>query len=99
MKYYFFKLVPPRSTFPGDITPAEAQLMQEHSTYWKSHMSQGNVVAFGPVFDPKGPFGIGIIRLEEGEHASNMCANDPTILANVGFAYEVYPMPNVVLPE
>ena len=99
MKYYFFKLIPPRVTFPGDITPAEAQLMQEHSAYWKEYMNQGLVVAFGPVFDPKGPYGIGIIRLEDSGDPSSMCANDPTVLANVGFTYEVHPMPSVVLPE
>ena len=99
MKCYFFKLIPPRVTFPGDITPAEALLMQEHSAYWKEYMNQGLVVAFGPVFDPRGPYGIGIIRLEEGGDPSSMCANDPTVLADVGFTYEVHLMPSVVLAE
>jgi hypothetical protein len=36
--YFFFKLIPPRSTFPADITPAEAQLMERHVAYWRGFM-------------------------------------------------------------
>jgi len=28
MKYLLYKLIPPRPTFPADMTPAEAKLMQ-----------------------------------------------------------------------
>jgi len=52
MKYFFYKLNPPRSIFMADMTPAEAKLMQEHAAYWNGLMKQGLVIAVGPVADP-----------------------------------------------
>ncbi len=98
MNYFLYKLNPPRTTFPADITPAESKLMQEHVVYWSGLMRQGLVVAFGPVADPKGFYGIGIIQLEEGADANILGANDPVIMANAGFQFEVHPMPRLVCP-
>ena len=98
MNYFLFKLVPPRSTFPADMTPAEAVLMQEHSAYWAEQMHQGRVVAIGPVADPAGTYGIGIIQLEEGGDPAALCANDPVLLAGAGFIAQVHPMPKLMAP-
>ena len=98
MTYYFFKLLPPRSTFPADITPAEAELMQRHVAYWRGWMEKGNVVAFGPVADPQGTFGIGILRLDAGTDAQSLANDDPVAAAGIGFRCEVHPMPSLVLP-
>ena len=43
------KLIPPRTTFPGDITPAEAKLMQQHEEYWEALFETGSVLIIGPV--------------------------------------------------
>ncbi|MDE2156844.1 MAG: hypothetical protein KGJ32_13285 [Xanthomonadaceae bacterium] len=99
MNYFLYKLNTPRATFPADITPVEMELMQEHATYWRDLMNKGLVVAFGPVADPKGPYGIAIFRLQDSSGADTLGANDPVIKANVGFNFEVHPMPSVVLPE
>jgi len=98
MKYFLFKLIPPRPTFPADMTPAEPQLMQEHSRYWRDLMSKGLVVVFGPVADPKGTYGIAVIQIEDDTDVNLLGTNDPTIEADVGFRFEVYSMPQVVLP-
>lgn len=97
MNYFLYKLTPPRPTFPGDITPAEADLMRGHVAYWAEHMTAGRVIAFGPVADPKGSYGIGIIRLEDGGDALALAAQDPVIVANAGFGFEVHPMPRLVV--
>ena len=99
MNYFFYRLNPPRSTFPGDMTPAESKLMGEHAAYWKGLMKQGRVVAFGPVADPKGVYGIGIIRAEDRDEAISLAANDPVVLADLAFSVEVHPMASLVLPE
>jgi uncharacterized protein YciI len=99
MKYVLYKLLPPRPTFPADITPDEARLMQQHAEYWKGLMRQGQVIAFGPVGDPKGPYGISLVRLEDGADPAPLGANDPVVLANAGFRIEAYPMLSLVLPE
>lgn len=35
MNYFLCKLIPPRLSFPADMTPAERQLMQEHAVFWR----------------------------------------------------------------
>lgn len=91
--YYFFKLVPPRPTFALDLTPDEAAAMQAHAGYWRGLMDEGQVVVFGLVGDPAGPFGVGIANLPEGVDAHAVGAADPAIQANVGLRYEIHPMP------
>jgi len=96
MKYFLCKLIPPRPTFAQDMTDAEAKLMQQHVAYWKGLMDRGLVIVFGPVADPKGVYGVSILELEE-EDVNALTMNDPTIKANVGFHFEVYPMDRAVL--
>jgi hypothetical protein len=95
-RYYFLKLVPPRPTFAQDITEAEAKLMQQHVLYWKGLMEEGLVVIFGLVGDPAGPFGMGVVEVDDGIDIRPLSANDPTIKANAGFRYEVFPMPRAL---
>lgn len=101
MHYFFYKLIAPRSTFPADMTAAEAQLMAEHSAYWKALMKQGQVVAFGPVADPKGPYGVAIVQLPDGTLADALAlaADDPVVKGGIGFRVEVHPMMSLVVPE
>jgi uncharacterized protein YciI len=99
MPYFFFKLLPPRPTFPADITPEEAGLMQQHVVYWRGKMAEGQMLAFGPVADPRGAFGIGLLRLPDGADPQSLVEADPVVAAGVGFRCEVHPMPSLVLPE
>ncbi len=98
MNYFLYKLIPPRPTFPADMTEAEAKLMQEHSAYWRDLMNKGLVVIFGPVSDPKGTYGIAVVKVEDDADAHLLAMNDPTIKANIGFRFELYSMPQVGLP-
>jgi hypothetical protein len=36
--HYFFKLIPPRPTFPQDMSEAEKRLMEEHSCGFDEHL-------------------------------------------------------------
>jgi len=96
-KYFLCKLIPPRPTFAQDMTDAESKLMQQHVAYWKGLMDRGLVIVFGPVADPKGVYGVAILELEEEADANALGINDPTMKANVGFHFEVYPMDRAVL--
>ena len=96
MKYFLYKLIPPRPNFPAHITPLEADLMKEHSTYWRSMIARGMVIAFGPVADSNGSYGICIMRLDGYADPRALAVNDPCISANMGFGFEIHPMPNVV---
>jgi len=52
---------------------------------------------FGPVADPAGTWGLAVIETDTEEKARTHGANDPALLADMGFRFEVYPMPRVTL--
>ena len=93
MPTFFCKLVAPRATFAFDMTDEERALMQRHGEYWKQAVAGGHVVAFGVVGDPAGPYGIGIVELEDEPAVQRYTNGDPVILANRGFRFEILPMP------
>ena len=98
MKYFFCKLIPPRATFAQDMTPAERALMGRHVAYWQDLMHKQKALAFGPVADPQGGYGIGIIAASSDVEMETLRKNDPTIKANEGFRFEVLPMPQLMSP-
>jgi hypothetical protein len=72
MPYFFFKLIAPRPSFAFDMREEERGLMQSHSVYWRGLLDKGTVLVFGPVLDPKGPFGVCIGKVaDEGRHAGS----------------------------
>jgi len=78
MKSHFFvKLIPPRPTFNLDITAEEAAIMQSHSAYWAGLAKQGSVLVYGPVLDPDGVYGMGVVSAESAEEAQRLMAGDP----------------------
>jgi uncharacterized protein YciI len=92
MPHFFLKLVAPRPTFANDMNDREKAMMQEHFLYWKGRQQKGDVLVFGPVLDPKGPYGMGIIGAADEDAARAFAAGDPAMKANVGFTCEIYPM-------
>jgi uncharacterized protein YciI len=92
MPHFFLKLIAPRPTFAMDMDDSEKKMMNEHVLYWKGRQDQGEVLVFGPVFDPKGPYGMGIVDVADEAGARAFIANDPAMKAGVGFTGEIYPM-------
>jgi uncharacterized protein YciI len=96
MRTFFCKLIPPRPTFMQDMTEAEAALMREHVAYWRGLLDSGQAVAYGPVDDPQGGYGIGIVAVEDEADIDALGANDPTVKADRGFRFEALPMPRLI---
>lgn len=92
--YFFLKLIPCRPTFAMDMTDEERAVMMQHIAYWKKWMTEGRVVVFGPVMDPAGPYGMGVVQAENEAEVAAFVANDPAAKIN---RYEFYPM-RAVLP-
>jgi uncharacterized protein len=88
-KYYFLKLNPPRASFTMDMTTEERAVMQQHVEYWAPYVQNGTMIVMGPVMDPKGGWGAGIIGVESEEQLNQLLEKDP---ANGLNKYEVYPM-------
>jgi hypothetical protein len=86
---FFLKLNPPRPTFMMDMTADEKGIMQKHVSYWTSLLDNGTAIVFGPVFDPSGGYGAGVVSVENEEHLKKIIDNDP---ANGLNKYEFYPM-------
>jgi uncharacterized protein len=97
MPVHLCRLLAPRAGFPGDMTPAEAALMREHAAYWGGLVERGLAVAFGPVLDPAGVWGLAIVDVPDDATATRLTADDPVIRAGAGFRFETYPMPQAVL--
>jgi uncharacterized protein len=97
MQYFFCKLIPPRPTFQQDMTESEKALMLQHVAYWTALAEKGIAVAFGPVADPAGGYGIGIVELDDDADVRDLEKNDPTIESGLGFRYEILPMPRAVV--
>jgi hypothetical protein len=47
---------------------------------------------YGPVADPKGVWGLGVIRVKNEEQMRELVERDPAVLARIGASYEVLPM-------
>jgi hypothetical protein len=88
-KYFILKLNPNRPTFAQDMSEEERKIMQQHVVYWRSLMSKGFVVTFGPVIDPKGVYGIAIVCVDSPEQVTDFIKHDPATSINT---YEYYPL-------
>jgi uncharacterized protein YciI len=91
MPHFFLKLIPPRPTFVTDMNDEERAAMGRHAEYLRGLLKNGAGVAFGPVFDPSGAFGMGIVEAADEATARAITDKDPVVLAGVS-RYEVYPM-------
>ena len=92
MPHFFLKLIAPRASFAMDMNDAEKAMMAEHAAYWKTKLGHGEVIVFGPVMDPKGPYGAGIIAVADAAAARAFADGDPAIKSNRGFICEIHPM-------
>lgn len=95
-KYYMLYLNPPRPTFFQDMNDEERGIMQKHIGYWTNLMSKGIIKVFGPVMDPQGVYGAGVVAVNNEEELKELMENDP---ANGLNRYEWFPMKAIVQPE
>ena len=91
MPHFFMKLVPSRASFATDMTEAEMATMKEHAAYWTTLVDAGSCLTFGPVYDPAGIWGLGIVETEDEAAAQKMGDADPAVMARLG-RYEIVQM-------
>ena len=92
-KYFVLKLNPNRPDFAQTMTDVEKDIMQQHVMYWQKYMQQGVMLILGPVLDPAGMYGLGIIAVDSEEEVRPLIDNDPASKIN---KYEYFPMLAVV---
>ena len=90
-KHFMLKLIPPRPTFAEDMTKEERDIMKQHAAYWKDKADRGIAIVYGPVFDPKGAYGLGIIEVDNEDQARTYAADDPAVRSGLNKT-EIHPM-------
>ncbi|MEO3808556.1 YciI family protein [Sphaerisporangium sp. B11E5] len=90
MSYFFYKFTS-RPDFVETMTEAEAAVMSEHAAYWRVLADKGIAIAVGPVADPAGTFGAGILEVASLEEAEAIRAGDPVVTAGLG-PVQIHPM-------
>lgn len=83
LKSWLIRIIPPRPTFDKDGTPAENALMSQHFVYWKDLNEKGICIFGGPVLDPKGVYGIIVVRAATLDEANALAAGDPSVKAGL----------------
>jgi uncharacterized protein len=96
MRGFLFRLIPTRPDFAFTLTDEERAAMAEHFAYWSGLLERGQAVAFGPVNDPSGPYGLGIVLAANIEEAEVFRDGDPVISPPLGFRTEIVPMLSLV---
>jgi uncharacterized protein YciI len=79
MTLFLLKLIPPRADFAQTMTEAEQQAMGEHMEYWQQLLHDGRVLVYGPVADPEGVWGLGVVRAESQQEALLVGGDDPVV--------------------
>jgi uncharacterized protein len=79
MPIFVFRLKAPRPTFALDMTDEEREIMGRHAAYWQPFVDSGQMVAFGPVLDGTGSWGLGVIEGEDEEELRAFAAGDPVV--------------------
>jgi uncharacterized protein YndB with AHSA1/START domain len=95
-RWYLLRLIPPRPTFAQDMSADERALMQRHGAYWRGKLAEGRVLAFGPVLDPEGAWGLGLVNAKDQAEVHAFEAGDPAIESGLSFRYETLPVANLV---
>ena len=88
---FTYRLLPPRRTFPQDMSPEETEVMGRHVGYWQDLLDRKVAVALGPVLNPEDPWGLGLLDAEDGEEAEGIAAADPAVSSGT-CTYELLPM-------
>ena len=55
--------------------------MGRHAAYWQPFIDSGQMVAFGPVLDGTGSWGLGVMEAEDEEELRAFAVGDPVVVS------------------
>jgi uncharacterized protein YciI len=96
--HFVYRLIPPRPTFHLDMNDEERAVMDRHVQYWEAQTAAGKVVVYGPVVEPNGSWGLGVLTADDESEAQAMLDGDPAISSGMA-TFELGRMPVAVLPD
>ena len=91
MKNYLCQFIPLRADFLATMSAVEQQWMAEHGAFLDDLMTQGLIVAHGPVLDPAGAYGVSLYSIADDQDIAVLTAQDPLVRNGVG-RYVHHPM-------
>ena len=91
MKSYLCKYIPPRSDFLATMTADEKDWMKQHGAFLDDLLAKGQIVAHGPVTDPRGGYGVSLYQIPNDLDIEAVTSEDPVVKNGAGH-YEHYPM-------
>jgi uncharacterized protein YciI len=94
---FLFRLIPPRADFAQTMTAEEQSAMAEHMQYWQRLLHEGRVVVYGPVADPEGVWGLGVLRAADRAEVLAIGERDPSVTAGVN-TFEVFEIMGGITP-
>jgi uncharacterized protein YciI len=94
---YLFRLIPPRADFAQTMTAEEQSAMAGHMDYWQQLLRDGKVVAYGPVADPEGVWGLGVLRAADRAEVLAIGERDPSVTAGIN-TFEVFEIMGGITP-
>ena len=97
MMLFLFRLIPPRADFAQTMTAEEQQAMAKHMEYWQQLLHDGRVVVYGPVADPEGVWGMGVLRAADRAEVLAIGESDPSVAAGVN-TFEVFEVMGGITP-
>jgi uncharacterized protein YciI len=86
---FLFRLIPPRADFAQTMTESEQAAMAGHQEYWQQLLRDARVVVYGPVADPEGVWGMGVLRAADRAEVLEIAEADPSVTAGVN-TFEVF---------
>lgn len=92
---FAINLVAPRPDFVDSMTDEEKAVMADHVEYWTGLLAGGVAVVFGPVLDPAGPYGLGVVEVESQDQLQGLIVADPAVRS--GMTAKAYPMPGAII--
>lgn len=91
--HFVYKVIPPRAVFATTMSESEMAIFAEHVAYWRNVLEQGKAVAFGPVLDPSGDWGLAVVEADSEEEVRALADDDPAMTSRL-CTYEIHVMPN-----
>jgi uncharacterized protein YciI len=94
---FLFRLIPPRADFAQTMTTDELSAMAGHMEYWQQLLRDGKVLVYGPVADPEGVWGLGVLRAADRAEVLAIGERDPSVTAGIN-TFEVLEIMGGITP-
>jgi uncharacterized protein YciI len=79
------------------MTAEEQSAMAGHMEYWQELLRDGKVVVYGPVADPEGVWGLGVLRAADRAEVLTLGQRDPVIAGGIA-TFEVFEIIGGITP-